>query len=245
MNEKKRWYNFFITLGEGRGEGLEQQEEKAKTPQTVEDVAGELPALEFRAPLRKESGEGVDFQTIYETAGIQPPEHGFTILKICDMLQSEHLRKMTSEVKKNAILVALEAAHARIEEVIQDAVKRDRALDTYEKVEEKALRELEQQKASENAAIQKEIDEFLQRKHAQMKTNNEVVEQAKERFSGWQLKKQREEQRIYETVAHFISENPITTSTGLAPATPSQTPDPKLTKSSTHPLTDSQTQKPN
>ena len=45
------------------------------------------------------------------------------------MLHSEHIRSLPRDVKKSSILVALEAAGAPIQDVIQDAMKRDQALD--------------------------------------------------------------------------------------------------------------------
>jgi len=43
------------------------------------------------------------------------------------MLESEHLRNLPSDVKKSSVLVALDAAGVDIKEVIQDAIRRDRA----------------------------------------------------------------------------------------------------------------------
>ena len=54
--------------------------------------------------------------------------------------------------------MALEAAGVPIQEVIEDAVKRDRALDTFERVQQKALDELEARKTQENQQIQAEMD---------------------------------------------------------------------------------------
>src|SRR5712692_1600602 len=104
MSDKKKWYNFFITTEEKSVEASEGQGERPKMPQRVSEVAAEVPTPKFQAPLKKESQEGVDFPTIYEAAVIVPPKHGFTILKVSDMLQSEHLKSMTLEIKRNAIL---------------------------------------------------------------------------------------------------------------------------------------------
>ena len=234
MSEKKKWYNYFIIAEEDRTPAPEPPAKAGLAPSarpapparpTVAEAAGRLPAVEFKAPLKAESAEGVSFQTIYETAGIVASKHGFTILKVSEMFQSGHLKDLSAEIKKNAILVALEAAGVKIEEVVQDAVQRDRALDGYERVEERALRQLEEQKAAESAAVQKEIEAFLQKKQAQLQANNQAVEQAKHRFATWQARKQAEEQRIFETVSYFVAENPITpaprpTPPGPVPAAP-------------------------
>ena len=72
--------------------------------------------------------------TIYKAAEIPPAPQGYSILNISHMLESEHLCNLPSDVKKSSVLVALDAAGVDIKEVIQDAIRRDRALDGYERV---------------------------------------------------------------------------------------------------------------
>src|SRR5581483_11848448 len=54
------------------------------------------------------------FSELYEQAGIRPPAHGFTILKIADMVSSNYLRELSREGKRAAILMALEASNVQI-----------------------------------------------------------------------------------------------------------------------------------
>jgi hypothetical protein len=115
--------------------------------------------------------------------------------------------------------VALEASGAAIQDVIEDAVKRDRALDTFERVQERALGELEARKAKENQEIQAEMDRIAAEHKARMQANNEELAREREKFYGWRLKKQEEEQKISDTVSYFVTENPITTG-GINAAAP-------------------------
>ena len=127
------------------------------------------------------------------------------------MLESEHIRNLPSDVKKSSVLVALDAAGADVKDVIQDAVRRDRALDTYERVQQRAVEELESRKSKENSQIQAEIDKYLTEQRAKVQANSDEVAREKERFAGWRLKKQQEEKKIADAVGYFVSENPITT----------------------------------
>lgn len=161
----------------------------------------------FAAPVSSAAG----FDEIYRAAEIVSPAHGYTIMKIAEMLQSERIRALPSEVKKNSILLALDAAEVRIEEVIEDAVKRDRALDGYERIQQKALDELEARKTQENRQIQSELDRLIQEHKARIQANSDAVAKEKERFYGWRLQKQQEEQKIADSVSYFVAENPITT----------------------------------
>lgn len=217
----KKWYNYFVTV-----ESEEQKKDpSSELPQpeeanflTVTDMIPESAPteLEMTAKLQPSANGPADFSTIFDAVGIQPPAGGFDIYKVEEMLSSEHLKDMPTSVKKNAVLVALEAARVPIEDVIKDAVQRDRALDAFEKIERDAVDNLDLKKAEENKTIQDEIDQFLQEKRAIIEANNKMVQESRERFKEWQLLKQQEEQRIFEIVAHFISPNPITTTTNKA-----------------------------
>jgi uncharacterized protein YicC (UPF0701 family) len=153
----------------------------------------------------------MSFQEIYGAAEINSPEHGYTVLKIIDLLHSEHIRNLSRDVKKSSLLLALEAAGVKAEEIVQDAVRRDKALDTFERVQQNALQELEARKTKESKELQAEIERQITEMQSKVQANNDEVTKAKEQFYGWQLKKQQEEQKIADAVSYFTSEKPIST----------------------------------
>jgi uncharacterized protein YicC (UPF0701 family) len=110
--------------------------------------------------------------------------------------------------------LALEAAGVKPQEVVQDAVRRDKVLDAYENVQQKALHDLETKKIQENQELQAEIEKRINEMQSRIQANNEDVAKEKERFYGWQLKKQQEEQKIADAVSFFTSEKPIITTGG-------------------------------
>jgi hypothetical protein len=202
----KKWYNYFVSVDETTQSV--QTTGTASATQSVAEIASSV-ATEprFTTPI----SDPTSFDEIYQAAEIPLPPQGYSILKIAQMLESEHIRNLPSDVKKSSVLVALDAAGVDIKEVIQDAVRRDRALDTYERVQQRAVEELESKKTSENTQIQAEIDKYLTEQRAKIQGNNDAVSREKERFTGWRLKKQQEEKKIAEAVGYFVSENPITT----------------------------------
>ncbi len=224
----KRWYNYFLSVDHPE-EGREGEEaspdarEESGAPrtaaQTVAEIASGVTAEpKFTGPVTHPAS----LQEIYEAAEITVPSHGFTVLKIIDLLQSEHIRNLSRDVKRSSLLLALEAAGVKPQEVVQDAVRRDKALDTYESVQQKALQELEAKKTQENQRLQAEIERRINEMQSRIQANNDEVAKEKERFYGWQLKKQQEEQKIADAVSYFTSEKPITTPRG--PASPPSTP---------------------
>jgi DNA gyrase/topoisomerase IV subunit A len=101
--------------------------------------------------------------------------------------------------------------------VIEDAVKRDRALDGFERVQQKSLDDLEARKEQENNQIQAELDRLIAEHKARVQANKDEVAKEKERFYSWRLQKQQEEQKIADSVSYFVAENPITTGGASSP----------------------------
>ena len=215
----KKWYNLFVSVDQPAGGPTDADGPKpaAGAAQAVADIAASLgPVPTFAKPVSNPTS----FAEIYDAAEIRPPGHGFTIMKVADMLHSEHIRNLPREVKSSSVLVALEAAGAQIQDVIQDAIKRDRALDTFERVQQKAVDDLEARKSQENQQVQAELDRIVAEHRARIQANNDEVAKEKERFFAWRLKKQEEEQKIADAVSYFVAENPITTGGPAAPPAP-------------------------
>ncbi|MFB3921835.1 MAG: hypothetical protein ACE145_08945 [Terriglobia bacterium] len=232
----KKWYNFIVSVDQAAETEAEETSPSGPSPaprmappspaQTVAQIAASVAAEpKFTAPVSNPTS----FDEIYSAAEITPPTHGYTIMKIADMLQSEHIRSLAPSVKRSSILLALDAAGVKVQEVIQDAVRRDKALDTYERVQEKGLLELESKKMQENRQIQAELDKMVADYQARMRKNTDEVAKEKERFFGWRLKKQQEEQKIADAVSYFVTENPITTSTSAPRPAPPAPPKPSGT----------------
>src|SRR5262249_53684049 len=86
----KKWYNYFLSVDQPEGSREESSDtaEPRTAAQTVAEIASGLVAEpQFTAPVANPTS----FEEIYKAAEITPPTHGFTILKIIDLLQSEHI----------------------------------------------------------------------------------------------------------------------------------------------------------
>jgi hypothetical protein len=226
MNDKK-WYHLFITNRAGdapdpAGAAGAQSDRAAPSrpaaarhpvepdePRRVAEVAARVPAeATFAEPL----GPEASFGEIYSAADIRLPGHGYTILKVAEMLESAHIRDLPPEVKRKSVLVALEAAGVKVTDVIEDAIRRDRALDTWERVQQKALDELEAELAAANVRIQEEMARLMAEHQSRLKANEESLRKERTRVQAWRTRKMAEEQRIADAVGYFTSENPVTIS---------------------------------
>lgn len=231
-----KWYNLFISVDpSASADASPAPTAESNAAQAIADIAKSvnIQPEPFVSKIEKgmvASGSPsgpASFAEVYQAAEILPPANGYTIFKVAEMLQSEHIRSLPVEIKRSSVLVALEAAGVKIAEVIQDAVKRDKALDTFEMVQQKALDALDQRMAAENKKLQEEADRVLNELRAKMQANNDAVTKEREKFLTWRLEKQKEEQRIADAVAPFTSPNPVSTGPVAAPATPAPAPVPK------------------
>lgn len=150
------------------------------------------------------------FEEIYRSAGIKGPRLGYTIGKVIEMLHSEHIKSLPAEMKRSSLLMALEAAGVQVDEVLQDATLRQRAISSYEAIQRKHLEEYEARKAQENCAIQAEAERVAAEYAVRISGNLDEVAGEKESFRKWQTRKQHEAQGIADAVALCVTQNSAT-----------------------------------
>jgi hypothetical protein len=144
------------------------------------------------------------FSELYQQAGIRPPAHGFTILKIADMVSSNYLRELSREGKRAAILMALEASNVQIQDVIEDGARRDLALNEYEAHQQKVFQDFKARKQQQNQEIQAEIERLIATCKATIQANEKDVNDEKTRLDEWRAKKREEERRMRSAASHFV-----------------------------------------
>jgi hypothetical protein len=137
---------------------------------------------------------------IYQSAGILNPRKGYSILKVVEMLRSEHLRGLAKEMKRATVLVALDAAGITVDEVTQDAKARLEAIDAYEAEQRKQFETLLTRKADENQQIMAELERIKATYAERMRRNLEGVAREKATFGNWLGTKQQESQNISEAL---------------------------------------------
>jgi hypothetical protein len=224
----KKWYNYFVSVDEPGPDlaGFEPPPPKSATSpppplpnrtaaQAVADIAASVqvaPAFAQKvSPLNS-------FEEIFAAAEIPTPPHGYTVYKVAEMLQSPHIKELPREIKRSSVLVALEASGVKVEDIVTDAVRRDKALDTFETIQRRAVEQLEAAKLQENQKAQAEVDRILEEFRSRIQANNEAIAKEKERLQSWLHQKHQEEQKIADTVSYFVSENPVSVGSVSAPA---------------------------
>jgi hypothetical protein len=174
-----------------------------------------------------------DFGAAFAEAGIELPPHGYGIDKVAEMLESKRLATLGREVKATAVMAALEAAGVPLRDVIQDAVKRDKALDAFEAAKGREIQELHARTETRIEEIKAEIDAFLKERNGELEQRKSEEEAQNRSFLELQTRKRREEDRLASLVAYFLEggPSPITTSSASSPA-PSSSSSPSPSPSS-------------
>ncbi len=146
------------------------------------------------------------FEEIYRGVPLKPAG-AYGILKVAEMTRSPHLTEMSAEAKRSSLLMALEAADVDVEDVLQDAMMRQRALNDYEEGQWQRLQEFEEGKLGENSNIQAELDRLTEQHMSQIQVNLDAVAREQDAFRAWQKRKQQESQRIAEAAAFSVPPN--------------------------------------
>lgn len=160
-------------------------------------------------------GKYMPFEQIYNHAAVKPPRLPYGILKVADMLSSPHLSGMSPDAKRCSLLMALEAAGAELEDLLQDAVVRQRALNDYEEAQKSRLKDFEQLKSDENSKIQAELDRLTSQYMARIQANVDEVAREQDNFHSWLKRKHQESQRITEAAALCVPQGGGTNGSSL------------------------------
>jgi hypothetical protein len=198
-------------------------------PTDLRDLLGDLPAPpvidERKLPPESadEGGDIPDFPAIYRAAGVVDPAHGYSAYKVLEIFASPGFAALDTRAKAAALTGFLNMSPSGpvpITDVVQDAVRRDQALDKFEEFLRNKLAARSDQMEKENAQLQAEIDEIARRNRETMEANRAAVEAEQARFTRWLSTKRAEERKLFEAVNPFVEQNPISTADTPRPAAP-------------------------
>ena len=101
-------------------------------------------------------------------------------------------------------MVALQARNVTVGEVIEDARRRDHALDEHDASLMEALLSLEDAVSEKNQAAQDRINALLEQLRLEIEANNRQLTEARELYDEWKAAKLAEEDRLFQTIRHFV-----------------------------------------
>ena len=186
---------------------------------SMKDIIQRVPPARIDEQSLPGSEEVPDFPAIYKASGIKDPAHGFTAYKVLEILSSPDFAALDTKAKAGALSGFLRmnpSGPVPIEDVIQDALARDNALDGFEAFLRQKLEARNADREKENASLQAAIDELARKNKEKMQANLEAMAKEQERFASWQTRKRIEENKLFEAVGPFVEKNPV--SVGNSPS---------------------------
>jgi hypothetical protein len=137
---------------------------------------------------------------IFRAAGVVNPRKGYSVQKVSEMINSEHIRSLAKDMKRAAVLMALDAAGVSVEQIQRDAKSRQEALDAYEAAQKKQAEAEWARKTEEIAQIQSELESIKAHYTARISRCTEALARDKARFSSWVTTKEQESRNMAEAV---------------------------------------------
>jgi hypothetical protein len=101
--------------------------------------------------------------------------------------------------------MALEAAGVAVEDMLQDAVQRQRVLNEYEDGQRRRLEEFEKAKLTENERLNEEMEGICSQYRMRIAGAVQEIERERLTFREWQERKEREQRRISEAASACVS----------------------------------------
>src|SRR3954452_8533321 len=195
-------------------------------PRDIRDLLGtipEPPAIDERKLPPESADEGgdiPDFPAIYRAAGVVDPPHGYSVYKVLEIFASPGFATLDTRAKAAALTGFLNmnpSGPVPVTDIVQDAVRRDQALDKFEEFLRTKLATHTQQTDQDNAKLQAEIDEVTHRNREKMEANRIALEAEQTRLTRWLTQKRAEERKLFDAVNPFVEKNPISTAESSPP----------------------------
>lgn len=174
---------------------------------TLRELTVEIKSVEVKALAEAPAELAIPLDKIFETAGIEAGPGSWTVDKLKQFLQSENLRKKPKDEMQKSVLEKLGAEGVKTEEMVKDAVARDKALDAYETVATKKMKDRQAICQKMIVEIEAEIGK-LQQECDGLKEKLKADEQ---KWSEWRQQKKAWEKDIASVVACLIDRPVITT----------------------------------
>lgn len=196
---------FFISKVD---EETEHYDVPPPTPNTVAEIAESEPTPEFE--LSGDDMSGKNFADIYSEAGVD--ESAFTVDKLNELLQDATLKDQPMSTKALVVKMALKAQNVTPDVPVNDAVKRDRALDAYQKMLNDRAQQTEANNSQMIQQINEEVKQYLEQKNAEMDALRTETAEMKRQAEAFASRRVAEEQRLAEIIVPLLEgqPNPVT-----------------------------------
>lgn len=174
---------------------------------TLAELMSEIRSDEVRTLAEMPAELSVPFEQVYEAAGVKTAGHGWGIAKLAEILEGKNFDNLDRAEVQKRILEALAVEKVEVQDLVRDAVARDKALDAFEEFARKKLRDRTSVRERRLAEIESNIRQ-LENERAGLR---EKAETDQRQWDEWRRRKRAVEQGLAHAVGYLIEDKVITT----------------------------------
>jgi hypothetical protein len=143
------------------------------------------------------------FDGIYQRSALKAATStaAWDIFKVADMVNNGHLQGLSPAAKHSALMMALETAGVAVEDMLHDAVQRQRVLNEYEDGQRKRLEDFQTAKQLEKERLGAAMEAMCAEYRMRIADTEQDVERERGLFREWQERKEKEHRRISEAAS--------------------------------------------
>ncbi|MGV8122469.1 MAG: hypothetical protein AB2L14_22150 [Candidatus Xenobiia bacterium LiM19] len=147
----------------------------------------------------------LNFDEIFLRANIREPKHGWTIIRVAETVSTPEYELMGMENAKLALAGALKSAKTRPEEILKDAMERDRVLDRFEEFLNARIVKTQTELLDQNAGIEQKILELTRQKEE----NTERIRREKDYLARWKTEKTEVEKNLARAASYLTTDQVV------------------------------------
>ena len=203
--------------------GLPATPRASQTSQRVADLVADEPPPRLKEPANAGAGDLAqrEFEQIFKDAGL--PKSPCSVDELATLMENPSIANQPLSVKIIAVNLALSAKGVGVDVPITDAVRRDRALDAYQKMLSDRAHTVEQRNQEKIQLISKEVEEYLKRKQAEMEALRGESAEAQRQMIDFSVRREAEEKRLADLISPFLEGKPNPVSVGSLGSEPPET----------------------
>jgi hypothetical protein len=173
---------------------------------SLKELTCEIESREIRALADAPAELATPFEKIFEAAGISNNPQDWTIERLKQIVEREDLKSKSREEAQRAVLSLLNAEGAQTENIVRDAIARDKALDSYETF-------VAEKMAARREACRRrrlEIESKIRGLQEECKILESALESDESKWLQWRKQKRTTEKELATILSYVVDHSVIT-----------------------------------
>jgi hypothetical protein len=174
---------------------------------TLQELSCEIKSAEMRTLADSQSEFEVPFDKIFETAGIPSAQADWTIERLRQTAAGEPFKNRTREEVRKSMLDLLHSEKVPVEQIVRDAIARDKALDAFEA----CMNEKMKRRSESGRRRMLEIESQIRDLQGEKSSLEEKLKADEAGWSEWKKRKRALERELASTASYIVDHPVVTT----------------------------------